>query len=205
MYPESDHHPSASASASPVHGLLWLDSNVFLTASEDSVVRAFDGRSGGVAWAVDVTARQTQLGGCCCMAAFQVDREDRLLLGHMGGFVTSFSVSERRILQQTKLHKDEIRNVSITYQPTTHGEQIPFMLTSSSDTTSALWRLPTSEATAMRAAAAASDRSNGDITLVTTFRGHSDKVLNAQFLGGDGGGIVSCGADGKVLLWSPPP
>lgn len=182
-----DQEDSAPAA---VHGLCWLDGLV-AAAGEDGRINCFDPRTGSRVWTHSVHSGSSA-GGLCSMVKYadKTGGGGLLLTGHTDGTISLVSTWDRRTLLSRRLHGDEVRSVAIQ-SGVRGGLEV---LTASSDGTAGVWSVSKSSQT-----------STWEAALLCKLVGHTDKVLNASFVSGlrDSETVVTSGADGRVLLWSP--
>lgn len=195
-------HPDA------IHGLAWVNENLFVTGCDAGVIAGQDLRSPRPAWSYSLSdalppGAGGQKGICClsllgnALSSGGSPNAVPMVAGGLGGFVTLFNAANGQIYSHEKLHTDDVRSVSVL--PATarsRGELSVDMLTGSYDGTAALWRVSL-EATSRV-------RYDGSPRVLT---GHTDKVLSAVpfFAGGRSApDILTTGAEGKVILWTLP-
>lgn len=195
-------HPDA------VHGLAWVNENLFVTGCDAGVVIGHDLRSARPAWSYCLSdALPPGAGGqkgICCLAlmsnplgSVSSPASVAMAAGGLGGFVTLFNAATGQIYSHEKLHTDDVRSVAVL--PATaraRGDLSVDLLTGSYDHTAALWRVTLDNTSRVKY--------EGGPKLLS---GHTDKVLSAVpfFAGGrNAPDVLTTGADGKVLLWTLP-
>ena len=144
--------------------------------------------------------RGSEVPSVCCLAPLG---QDLIVVGCSTGWLQIIDTRNGRSVVEQRLHLDDIRSLSIL--PLAKGKGLG-LLTSSYDSTAALWSLDSSLCSS-RSENAASDKACEKVFALS--RGHSDKVLCAAFAVGAGAEvdwarpppILSSGADGVVLLW----
>jgi len=193
-------HPDA------VHGLAWVNENLFVTGCDAGVIMGHDLRSARPAWSYTLSdALPPGAGGqkgICCLSLLGNSLSSAaspasvpMVAGGLGGFVTLFNAANGQIFSHEKLHSDDVRSVSVL--PATsrsRGELTVDLLTGSYDGTAAMWRVSLE----------ATNRVRYD-SLKRVLTGHGDKVLSAVpfFAGGRSApDVLTTGADGKVILWT---
>ena len=130
-----------------------------------------------------------------------------MIAGCDGGSVSVFAATSGRVLVAAKLHEGDVRSVAFL-PPARHASRTmrsgsnsssssesALIVTSSFDGTAAIWRLVADGSSAVRFERVALLK--GDVTGAA---GHSDKVLGVTVLQSTRQ-VVTCGADGQVLLW----
>lgn len=195
-------HPDA------IHGLAWVNENLFVTGCDAGVVVGHDLRSARPAWSYSLSdALPPGAGaqkGICCLSLLHAGSSSSILpspssvpmvAGGLGGFVTIFNAATGQIFSHEKLHSDDVRSICVSpVASRTRGELSVDLLTGSYDSTAALWRVTLDGSNRVRY--------DGSPRVLT---GHTDKVLSAvPFLAGDrtAPDVLTTGADGKVILWT---
>lgn len=196
-------HPDA------IHGLSWVNENLFVTGCDAGVIIGHDLRSARPAWSYSLSdALPPGAGGqkgVCCLALLGSPQSSAnspasvpMVAGGLGGFVTLFNAATGQIFSHEKLHSEDVRCVSVS--PATsrvRGELSVDLLTGSYDGTAAMWRVSMDPSSSRV-------KYEGSPRVLT---GHGDKVLSAVpfFAGGRSSpDVLTTGADGKVLLWTCP-
>ena len=181
---------------STVHGLQWIENNRIISGCEDGRLLCFDLRSGGVIWNCDPNEK---LGGVSCLAQWTDGKQ--VIVGHNSGMVSAWQALEGRLLSFQPLHTEEIRSLSLSVSPMKLATGIAnltklrvLLVSASSDGCCGVWEDDESYF---------GKASGFDFQERCMLRGHGDKVLCAAFIPGKFEQVLSSGADGKVLLWTP--
>lgn len=194
-------HPDA------IHGLAWVNENLFVTGCDAGVVVGHDLRSSRPAWSYSLSdALPPGAGaqkGICCLSLLGAGSSSSssssssvpMVAGGLGGFVTIFNAATGQIFSHEKLHTDDVRSVCVSPATArTRGDLSVDLLTGSYDCTAALWRVTLDSNHRIRY--------EGSPRVLS---GHADKVLSAVpfFAGGRSApDVLTTGADGKVILWT---
>jgi len=225
---------SFSPHRSCVQGLVWLDGQTFLSADEGGYVVGNDARSPTPAWSFalpeisvctlsllrsplesnDITVANIYGAGATKGSA----RGGLLVVaGGVGGAVCAFDCRSGKVLGAARLHNDDVRGVvpMLPLTPSSSSSQLepplPAFATTSFDGSAAVWQLQQPQSgpgPALRATggqASGAPGTNKGFSQISLLSGaHTDKVLGCAFAPLTQQ-LVTTGADGMVVLWSPGP
>ena len=149
--------------------------------------------------------RGSDIPSVCCLAPLG---QDLIVVGRSKGWLQIVDVRNGQSVMEQHLHADDIRSLSIL--PLGTRRERWGLLTSSYDSTAALWSLDPSlcsSSSSSRGDSADMDRVCEKVCALS--RGHADKVLCATFAVeavaaidlAQPPPILTSGADGVVLLW----
>jgi hypothetical protein len=199
-----------------IHGLTWINESLLTTGCEAGQLIIHDIRTSHVVWSINLTdiRRSTDSGAntsntlrsiaCLSALATQPDSETAegwnnflLGVGCVGGYCAL--LSNEKIVFDKKIHGEDIRSLELfdySYHPSTRSMS-PYhqlhALTSSYDSSSALWRFHASDSDSTKGSSSVSE------CIVKFTAGHTDKNLSAVLT--KESDVVTTGADGNVILW----
>lgn len=192
-----------------VHGLHWTSSNTLLTGCEEGVLIHHDLRSPSpiALYRLSDLLEQfhdtpgTWSRSICTLGGLSGGqsggKEGLVVLGCTTGQCSVFSLSEERLVADDKLHGDDIRSLCALPSP-----QLPHhMVLASYDHNATVWQWRPVPSSAVSSHSVKFWQAENRVRL----QAHADKVLAVTCIPRHHtlGGIVTTGAEGKVMLWTP--
>ena len=197
-----------SAHSDAVHGLAWLgceggSDGLLLSGCDKGVVIAHDMRMSTRAWSVVLPPHlfDGSKPGICCLAASLHDHSNAasdgiIFAGCTGGFVCIIDASTRSVVAAHRPHTDDVRAIALHGYPPTRAGEVSFgLVTTSFDGLGAVWNIARGDST---------DKCVYSFQLEAMLKGHGDKILGvASTTRNNVLEVITTGADGKAILWTP--
>ena len=197
-----------SAHSDAVHGLAWLGSQgasdgLLLSGCDKGVVVAHDMRMSSRAWTLALPPHlfDGSKPGICCLTASTRDHsnsasEGIVIAGCTGGFICVIDASTRSVIAAHRPHTDDVRAIALNgLSPKRTGEVSFGLVTTSFDGLGAVWNVARSDCTT---------KSAYSFQLEAMLKGHGDKILGvASTARNNVLEVITTGADGKAILWTP--
>ena len=197
-----------SAHSDAVHGLAWLGSQgasdgLLLSGCDKGVVVAHDMRMSSRAWSVVLPPHlfDGSKPGICCLTASLNDHSNApgdgiIIAGCTGGFICVIDANTRSVVASHRPHTDDVRAIALHGLPPKRIGEAPFgLVTTSFDGLGAVWNIASSDNT---------EKNVYSFQLEAMLKGHGDKILGvASTTRNNVLEVITTGADGKAILWTP--
>jgi WD40 repeat protein len=170
-----------------VHAVEWITENLLISGCEKGIISVTDARMSSIGhgdnclWNLDLTS----YGG---IYSFSKPNNGVILSGHHNGNTAVIDIYARNIISVNKLHNEDVRSV-LLWSGSSSSQS--FALTTSFDTMGNIWKVSTKQSLQHQI-----------FTKFKVLKGHSDKILCSAYSYSTGN-IITTGADGNVIFWSP--